>query len=523
MNEFTFDLWRDPWIRVQDATSRTALLGLGETLRNAHQWRALADPSPLVVVGVHRLLVAILQDALRPEKDADLAALWQSGRLPEEPLAAFERAYADRFDLFSEDQPFLQSADLGLAQEKGDNVKTVLYLHPDWPAGSEATHYRHGQDADVALCPACVAAGLVTQPAFATSGGSGIKPSINGVPPLYVLPQGATLAESLIASLITPPWQPEAADRDQDQVWWRHAPVVGFKDERQYVGYLHSLTFPARQVRLHPTPAQGQTCSRCGADPWQMVRTMVYNMGESRAGGADFWRDPFAAYKPRRSGKGEPVPLRPQKGRALWRDYAALFLDPARQENSTLRPRVLDQINTLADRGALPVEELPVRCVGIRTDMKAKIFEWVDQGLDVPLALLHSPEAAIEVEQGLDFGEKAESAIRFVWAKSFQSGSSGRYLTQRSRMLDQYWASLPADFGRYVIQCSQAAQADDRDQPLAAARQTWAEAVVSAAQRAFEQGAAQLGDDAVSLRQRVQGEAYCRALLIKGRKEFAPQ
>ena len=114
-----------------------------------------------------------------------------------------------------------------------------------------------------------------------------------------------------------------------------------------------------------------------------MVRTMVYNMGESRDGGAAFWRDPFAAYRPRKDEIGEPVPLRPQEGRALWRDYASLFLDPSRQQpGGTLRPSVLDQIDALADRGLLPtIEEIHVRCVGMRTDMKAKIFEWVDQGL----------------------------------------------------------------------------------------------------------------------------------------------
>ena len=140
MNVPSFDLWRDPWILVQDAAGHTALLGLGDTLRYAHLWRSLADPSPLAAVGIHRLLVAILQDALHPQKEADLGALWRLGRVPEEPIADFEGAYANRFDLFSPEKPFLQSADLALAPQKGDNVKTVLYLHPDWPAEIGRAH-----------------------------------------------------------------------------------------------------------------------------------------------------------------------------------------------------------------------------------------------------------------------------------------------------------------------------------------------------------------------------------------------
>lgn len=527
MSQPVFDLWREPWIRVRGTEGHIGMMGLREALHDAHRWRDLADPSPLAVVGIHRLLVAIVQDALRPETTRDLVALWQAGGLPEAALEAFEATYADRFDLFSAGHPFLQSGDLPAAPGKGDRVKTVLFLHPDWPAGGEATHYRHGQDADAALCPACAAAGLVLQPAFATSGGSGIKPSINGVPPLYVLPQGETLAESLVASLVTCPYQPRAADGEEDLVWWRHPPQVGFKHERQRVGYLHSLTFPARQVRLHPEEARGRACARCGARGEWLVRTMVYNMGESRQGGAQLWQDPFAAYRPRKHGKGEPLPLRPRAGRALWRDYAALFLNPGRANGQgTIRPSVLAQIDLVAERaGWDAARSVGVRCIGMRTDMKAKVFEWVDEGLQVPLALLHSPQAAVEIEDGLAFGERLQGDLRYAWSQYLEE-RTGRHGTQRQRMLERYWASLAPDFERYALACAAAAgpsAADDEvDAALYAARRAWALAVCRAGQHAFEEAAAQLGDDAATLRERVQGQAFCRALTTKHRKEFAP-
>ncbi len=527
MSEPSFDLWQSPWIRVRDATGSAALLGLRQTLSEAHRWRDLADPSPLAVVGIHRLLVAILQDALRPQSQADLVSLWKEGRFAAEALDAFEAAYAERFDLFSADRPFLQSGDKAVAPQKGDNVKTVLYLHPDWPAGSEATHYRHGRDSDAAFCPACAAAGLVLQPAFATSGGAGIKPSINGVPPLYVLPQGETLAQSLIASLVTPDHRPSAADREQDDVWWRHEPTIGFKDERERVGYLHSLTFPVRQVRLHPTLSAGQSCARCGTEGDWLVRTMVYNMGQSRAGGAQFWQDPFAAYRPRRDGKGEPVPLRPQAGRALWRDYAALFLDRGREQAKSIRPSVLAQIDAVAERsGWLAADVLRVRCIGMRTDMKAKVFEWVDEGLQVPLGLLHAPAAALEIEEGLGFCERIQGDLRYAWRMHFE-GRPGHHAAQRDRMVEHFWAALAPQFEPFTQACAAAAELADNpaansDVALASARLAWARVVCRAAEAAFTQASALVGDDAVSLRQRTQGEAFCRALIHKHRKEFAP-
>jgi hypothetical protein len=153
--------------------------------------------------------------------------------------------------------------------------------------------------------------------------------------------------------------------------------------------------------------------------------------------------------------------------------------------------------------------------------MKGKIFEWVDQGLQVPLALLHSPDAAIEIQRGLGFADEVQGDLRFAWARHFEAGRSGRYRTQRMRMLDQYWALLASEFAGYVLRCAGATRADDPDQAFASASAAWARTVCLVAQQAFEQAAAQLGDDAVSLRQRVQAEAHCRALLIKSRKEFA--
>ncbi len=77
------------------------------------------------------------------------------------------------------------------------------------------------------------------------------------------------------------------------------------------VGYLHSLTFPARRVRLHPEALPIQ-CSRCNGESEWAVRQMVFEMGESREKYAEFWFDPFAAYK---IDKEKPIPIRPVEGK----------------------------------------------------------------------------------------------------------------------------------------------------------------------------------------------------------------
>jgi len=85
----SFNLWTDPWIPLEKGNGGIETVGIQQVLLQAAEYRAIYDPSPLVVVGIQRLLVAILQFALMPEKNGDLKKLWRAGRFPREALAKF--------------------------------------------------------------------------------------------------------------------------------------------------------------------------------------------------------------------------------------------------------------------------------------------------------------------------------------------------------------------------------------------------------------------------------------------------
>jgi CRISPR system Cascade subunit CasA len=514
----SFNLWSEPWITVEDDQGRPTLLSLQQTLLQAQRYRALYDPSPLVVVGIHRLLVAILQASINPQSEADLADLWAAGCFSAEAIAAFGQKYAHRFDLFSETEPFMQSADLSLYPGKEDKaqLKSVANLLPEIPAGTAVTHYQHSDENEPQFCPVTVAHGLVMVPAFASSGGAGIKPSINGVPPIYVLPGGETLFQSLVASLIVPNYQPTLSQRVLDTPWWQHKPVVEFKKEVDQVGYLHSLTFPARRIRLHPQKMT-RPCTHCGQQFEWGVSTMIYQMGESRPKDAPFWFDPFAAYRlPTDKNKDEePKPIRPVEGRVLWREFSGLFLQS--KEGLTRQPDVLVQIARLIDNYDVASSQTayPFRCVGLRTDMKAKIFEWLDAGFAVSPALLRDLEAGQLTQKAIDFALEGEKIIKQVFRYSFGGPSvkDERHQRTKANMAQSYWRKLTPSFYEFVSRLS---HSDQREQ-LA---RDWLDTVVDAAQTAFHQAAESLGDDAKALRQRVQGENYCRARLTKARNEY---
>jgi CRISPR system Cascade subunit CasA len=508
--EPSFNLWTEPWITLECPDGSLARAGIEDTLLRTKEFRAIYDPSPLVIVGVHRLLTTIVQDAVDPQRPPDLRRLWKAARFPTAAVCAFGEKYSHRFDLFSENVPFLQSADLPREPPK-QGAKTAAYLMPEMPAGSLVTHYRHGLQEDSALCPACAAQGLLTIPAFATSGGAGIRPSINGVPPIYVLPGGKTLFESLAASLVLPAYQPKAASTTEDAVWWRREPIVERRGVVHEVGYLHSLTFPARRVRLHPELLQ-EACSRCGRKSEWGVRTMVYRMGEYRPKDAPFWFDPFAAYRIRDE-KG-PVPIRPREGKALWREFASLFLPSPADGEAKQRTRPPSVLYQLAEEGLRDdVDIYPFRCIGMRTDMRMKVFEWLDSGFDVPVSLLHDYEGSDQVRQGIDFATDCAGVIGYTFRKSFGGDSkSEHHESLRHRMTDAYWAALSAPFRDFVLTVANPAA-------RRTARRIWVDRVVAEGQAAFKTYSEMTGSDAASLRKRVTGRRICDIRLNKKRKE----
>jgi CRISPR system Cascade subunit CasA len=507
----TFNLWSEPWIMLERPEGGIDIVGMEQALLQAQDYTSIYDMSPIYMASIHRLLTAVMQFVIHPQKDADIKEVWRAGHFPPKKIKEFGESYANRFDLFSPDAPFLQSADL---PDKPDREsKTVAYLAPEVPAGTNVAHFRHGREDDQVFCPACVARGLVGIPSFATSGGAGIKPSINGVPPTYILPGGHSLFESLAASLLSPEYQPQTASRKKDDAWWVRPSKVGKGKEVREVGYLHSLTFPARQVRVFPEQVE-KTCTRCGAETEWGVRRMIFEMGESRSKEAEFWFDPFAAYRIRET--KQPTPIRPTSGKAAWREFANLFLPVKKDQGKkeyTVRPAVLEQIAQLRLGADWPV--YPFRCVGMRTDMKAKVFEWMEAGFDVPPSLLCDDKAGATVQEAIDLASDCADIIRNTFREYFGGHHQKveRYQGTKNRMLDEYWGALAEPFRRFVLEIAPPEQRENIEK-------NWADTVRKTARESFTQAVEGLGDEAAALREKVQGTRWCQIRLEMKRKEY---
>lgn len=493
-SEVTFNLWSGPWINVVGIEGDTRRLSLRDCLVTAHQLIGFEDPSPLVIASLQRLMAAVAQDIVAPTSVADLTRLLENGRFDADEVDRFGAQYDPRFELFSETTPFLQTADVGLSPSRDDRKKTVGYLFPEEPTATNINHFFHRYDDELQYSPATAALGLVTVPAFATSGGAGIRPSINGVPPLYVLPQGDTLYETLILSLATPGYQPAIAS-DVDDPAWRRDPCVERGAEVLAVGYLESLTFPARRVRLFPEQPGGFD-SRTGEWSDVLVRTMVFDMGISRPKDGEAWFDPFAAYRISENG---PTPIRPQQGKTTWREFGNLFhttgaSDDGAQSRPVRAPSIVLQLAQLQDAGVETSHPWRFRCVGLRTDMKAKVFEWVDDTLDVPPAILADPLAQLNVEVAINRVEEWSRRLAGIH-RTVYSDARTKHDAERSRMLSEFWIRLAASFRILTLEVCDGSGGTE-------ALDLWTTHVFDVGYQVLEMAAGAAGDRSDALRQR---------------------
>lgn len=528
----SFNLWTAPWIRATDLGGAEAVLSIGDCLAEAHTLAALSDPSPLVVGGTHRLLAAILQAIYAPRDLGELAALLRDGRFDPARLEQFAARYAERFDIFHPTAPFLQTGDVPLdgwkSPEKGQKrewaaPKSAAALLAELPTATKRAFFHHVTDASHWLCPACCARSLVTIPAFASSEGAGIRPSINGVPPVYVLPAADTLFAALALSLICPDYQPPSADPQRaDVAAWMGPTTIGKSSQVSAVGYIESLTFPARRVRLYPRVG-AQSCTQCGLPASVGVSSVHSEMGHWLSEGIGVWEDPFAAFRqPKGRSKNDdagPRPIRPEEAKALWREYSGLLLI---EREGELRPAVVRQVARLVERGVLDeAHMLRFRCLGIRTDGKAKIFEWLDESLEAPPALLTDPYAADLVDRALGWANTVHGIIEASFNSYFRperdrgglNEKLARFKAVRARMSADYWGRLAPRFSGFIAEL---AGADDRDAVAVA----WVDDVVRAGRQCFDMAAEQVGERANALRARVEARAACHRRLSAKRKEW---
>lgn len=292
-SDSNYNLLIESWIPVLWSDGNYSRVGIKEALTQAHRIRQIAASNPMDRMAILRFLLAMLY--------------WCKGNPPgcasgrdSFPAGWFQKLDDSResFNLFGDGKRFYQCPP---PWGKGTPKKlTANYLIHEVPSGTNKWHFWHSTDEVDGLCPACCAMGLLRLPLFATSGGRGKPPGINAKPPLYVMPIGVSLAETLGLS-----WR-EASNLGKP--FWeclvKHLPESG------KIPLLMGLTWLPRQVWLDDPEEPEASCIACGSRELLIRRCVFAGIGSTKTaeGSAGrIWRDPHVIYE--ENSKGEVLAL----------------------------------------------------------------------------------------------------------------------------------------------------------------------------------------------------------------------
>ena len=323
----SFDVLEEGWIPVETLDGKRELLGIRQVLKRAHTLRAIRDASPLIEYSLYRFMQVFLMDALRPEDSFKLEDMLETGRFDMEAIDAYIAACEAEgvsFDLFDEKRPFLQVP----YEEKWDakTIKPIQTLDCTLPSGNNHVHFDHRGKNQFAMQPPEAARLTLETLLFCTAmGAKGYPSGVNASPPYYAVIDGRNLFETLCYTLI--PINEIKIALDQPPVLWRYQEAIEPKKVVTSTSWLLGMLFPTRRIHLIPE------------DDGAKIQSVYLSQGMNYIN-KDAWTDPCVTYRYLDSGR---VPLRPQREKAVWRNFYDLI--DVKNQHAPAVLRVYQEIN----------------------------------------------------------------------------------------------------------------------------------------------------------------------------------
>lgn len=390
----SFNLVKEKWIPCIMLDDKPDETGLLEALTRAHKIREIFDPSPVVTVSLHRLLLAILHRNFGPANLEEWKILWSKGKWDDKKLSEYFVRWESRFDLFDRERPFYQSPELPAAEKH-----PILHLAMDVSSGNNATLFDHSRDAEPqAVAPGVAARYVVSTQSFSIGFGKSYpfyfsdSPLIRGMTTLAV---GTTLFETLALNLIVYnsnrpfPWTGEDLP-----IWERDELPQPDKDGSPVSGYLDYLTWQSRRIHLFHEDESG--------------KVRYCQIQQNLKLPDELPLDPFKCFT--RDEKRGYIPLSIRRDRALWRDSHTLFQTT---DATHKRPELLNFVSKIeGERSEGNLEAATayrLAAIGLTTEAgkAASVLLWRHERLPLPLKYLHDEYLLASLKDALDIAEKA--------------------------------------------------------------------------------------------------------------------
>lgn len=364
-----FDLRSRPWLPVR-VGSGTSYVGLRHLFVHSHEIEDLAVPVPPAAAGLWRILYALTARITGLDDPTLSANQWMRrrhqvamrGHLDEAAVHAYLDRWADRFDLFHPEWPWLQDPRLREECSKSAGVNKLLF---DRPSGQNHVWFAHFVDGDPTPVPAAEAAWhLVAQLYYGAAGrcstrtvGSTSAADTTAGPLRAAVsyhPIGRSVFESLLAGLPAPTGE-RGSGAYQDRCPWELNELpdpLSPQPAATWPGGL--LTGRARHAVLLVPDTDGEQVINA-------YLTWAWRVRPQSVG------DPYLIML--RSKEGSWYHQRADSSRALWRDIDALlrYRSPNKQ-----RPSVLGSCG----EGLPFADEVRIRAYGFDQDGQAKDNQW---------------------------------------------------------------------------------------------------------------------------------------------------
>ncbi len=385
----SYSVMLDPVIPVTFLHGLSEEVGIRELLIRAHEISGLSCQSPLEDYALFRLLVAVSMDMLRPKRWLDRQSLLEEGRFKAETvdnyIADCEKA-GPCFDLFDPIHPFMQTAYESEIDEKA--IKPVANLSVTLPSGNNHVFWDHRPEIVPVMSPAEAFRSMITLYVFCTAAAQEYPSGVNNTPPVYNIILGDTLYDSIILNMVSSKEHPSLED-GFDLVPWRHFRAVIPKEECVNITMMEGLTWQPRRICLF-------------RDEDGMVRKAALQQGKNFRGN-DLWRDPHVSY--RCSRKGEWNSVKPQAGRALWRDISTLLSDS--ESKRIIPPATVSRALDILDQDSSPLQ---IRQVGVVTE-QASYIGWMEDRLSIPACLTSDDVLASLIRDDVEMVEYMQGML----------------------------------------------------------------------------------------------------------------
>ena len=512
-----FNLTTEPWIPVR-VGEKLELYSLEQTLTRAQEIERVEDASPLVVVTLHRFLLAVLYRALQGPDSFEELREWFEDGFPETAITDYLERWKHRFNLFDEERPFYQIADLDKAVfGKPIEPKAWTELAPEVRDGGQgASLFNHTNDVAEPIPAAEAFRHLLVRQTFALGGLSRTfdysakrSPSPNAV---FLIPHGQNLLETLCYCLDPNNY----AHYEHDVPFWERDTVYDVAylqktKEDAVMGCVQAYTWMSRAVKLEPLETEGGV----------YVKDIYFASGLAPKFEVAQYYDPMVGSSIAASGiyKGQAVFTKFRAGRRFWRDFHSLFA----QQQDKEAPRVVGMSIKLASKFE---REVSLGVYGLSNGtQEAKIDFARQEHYKLPEAVVadRTEDVYATLEESLAQAEGLEKKL-FAATRKLAEGllsHGGRSpdpadvtnLVKTFPVATAYWTTLDRAFGKLLQELTADFKPSD-------AERFWAQELLNASDRAWELARTAAGDDAFALRAVYSAEGGLRAAQKPFRKQI---